>query len=239
MPQPRILLIEDEPAIADNLLYALRTEGFGHAWKATGAEGLAELAQGGFDLVVLDIGLPDTSGFEVCREIRRRSGIPILFLTARQSEVDRIVGLELGADDYVTKPFSPREVTARIRAILRRSQAGSLATVAGPASTASREGEPPRVWSVDEERCSIRHRGVSLALTRNEFRLLKTLLSRPGRVFSREELLQAAWDEPEASMDRTVDAHVKSLRAKIRQALPEADPIETRRGLGYALREES
>jgi len=237
MPQPRILLIEDEPAIADNLLYALRTEGFGHTWKATGAEGLRELSAGGFDLVVLDIGLPDISGFEVCREIRKGSTIPILFLTARQAEVDRIVGLELGADDYVTKPFSPREVTARIRAILRRSQGALAGSVPTPVAASGRAGELP-AWSVDEERCTIRHRGFALALTRNEFRLLRTLLARPGRVFTREELLQAAWDEPEASMDRTVDAHVKSLRAKIRLAVPEADPIETRRGLGYALREE-
>jgi two-component system catabolic regulation response regulator CreB len=238
MPQPRILLIEDEPAIADNLLYALRTEGFGHAWKATGGEGLRELATGGFDLVVLDIGLPDTSGFEVCREIRKASAIPILFLTARQAEVDRIVGLELGADDYVTKPFSPREVTARIKAILRRSQGALNASVSASAAAPARAGEL-LAWAVDEERCTIRHRGVTLALTRNEFRLLKALLARPGRVFTREELLQAAWDEPEASMDRTVDAHVKSLRAKIRLAVPESDPIETRRGLGYALREDS
>jgi len=237
MPQPRILLIEDEPAIADNLLYALRTEGFGHVWKATGAEGLTELGTGGFDLVVLDIGLPDTSGFEVCRAIRKHSTLPILFLTARQSEVDRIVGLELGADDYVTKPFSPREVTARIRAILRRCQGTLAPAVPAPPATAGRAGESS-VWTVDEERCQIRHRGLLLPLTRNEFRLLKALIARPGRVFAREELLQAAWDEPEASMDRTVDAHVKSLRAKIRQAVPESDPIETRRGLGYALREE-
>ena len=120
----RILIVEDEPAIADTLVYALKTEGFAPEWRTTGREALAALARGAFALVILDIGLPDLSGFEVCKQIRARSAVPVLFLTARQAEVDRVVGLEIGGDDYVVKPFSPREVTARVKAILRRSPPG-------------------------------------------------------------------------------------------------------------------
>ena len=228
----RILIVEDEPAIADTLVYALKTEGFAPEWRATGQEALAALAAGPFALVILDIGLPDLSGFEVCKQIRARSAVPVLFLTARQAEVDRVVGLEIGGDDYVVKPFSPREVTSRVKAILRRSvtvQCNPLGYISqGPAGD----------FAVDEERCLIRFRGVALALTRNEYRLLKTLVARPGRVFSRDELMTAAWDDPGASLDRTVDAHIKMLRAKLRAAAPDADPIQTHRGLGYSLREE-
>ena len=228
----RILIVEDEPAIADTLVYALKTEGFAPEWRATGQEALAALAAGPFALVILDIGLPDLSGFEVCKQIRARSAVPVLFLTARQAEVDRVVGLEIGGDDYVVKPFSPREVTARVKAILRRSvtvQCNPLGYTAP---------ETVVKFTVDEERCLIRFQGVALALTRNEYRLLKTLVARPGRVYSRDELMTAAWDDPGASLDRTVDAHIKTLRAKLREVAPDADPIQTHRGLGYSLREE-
>jgi two-component system catabolic regulation response regulator CreB len=152
----------------------------------------------------------------------------VIFLTARNSEVDRIVGLELGADDYLAKPFSPRELTARVRAILRRT--GGPGAPAAPVSA---------VWSHDEARCRICYRGCALELTRNEYRLLGALLAQPGRVFSREQLMTAAWEDPGAALDRTVDAHVKSLRAKLHAAAPAADPIVTHRGLGYSLREEA
>jgi two-component system catabolic regulation response regulator CreB len=228
----RILIVEDEPAIADTLVYALKTEGFSPEWRSTGREALAALAAEAFALVILDIGLPDLSGFEVCKQIRTRSAVPILFLTARHAEVDRVVGLEIGGDDYVVKPFSPREVTARVKAILRRSvpEKGNPLGYTSPG--------PARGFAVDEERCLIRFQGVALLLTRNEYRLLKTLVARPGRVFSRDELMTAAWDDPGASFDRTVDAHIKTLRAKLRAVAPDADPIETHRGLGYSLREE-
>lgn len=228
--RPKILVIEDEPAIADTIVFALRTEGFEPVWRRTAAEGGAALAEPGIVLVLLDVGLPDASGFDVCREIRRRGAWPVIFLTARAAEVDRVVGLELGADDYVVKPFSPRELTARVRAVLRRSAgAGAAAkTAAGPA-----------LWRHDEERCRISYRGRALELTRNEYRLLAALVSAPGRVFSRDQLMTAAWDDPGAAMDRTVDAHVKQVRAKLREVAPEADPIVTHRGLGYALREET
>ena len=227
----RILIVEDEPAIADTLVYALKTEGFAPEWRTTGQEALAALAAGPFALVILDIGLPDLSGFEVCKQIRIRSAVPVLFLTARQAEVDRVVGLEIGGDDYVVKPFSPREVTARVKAILRRS----VTIQCNPLGYTSRGA--PADFAVDEERCLIRFRGVALALTRNEYRLLKTLVARPGRVFSRDELMSAAWDDPGASFDRTVDAHIKMLRAKLLEVVPDADPIQTHRGLGYSLRE--
>jgi two-component system catabolic regulation response regulator CreB len=232
----RILIVEDEPAIADTLVYALKTEGFAPVWRTTGREALAALAAEPYALVILDIGLPDLSGFEVCKQIRARSAVPVLFLTARQAEVDRVVGLEIGGDDYVVKPFSPREVTARVKAILRRVLAAGAPAACHPSSdiASGRAGK----FAVDEERCLIRFQGVALALTRNEYRLLKTLVARPGRVFSRDELMTAAWDDPGASLDRTVDAHIKTLRAKLREVAPDADPIQTHRGLGYSLREE-
>ncbi len=238
MKPPRILLVEDEPAIADTLVYALRTEGFAHAWASTGQAALGLLSTECFDLIILDVGLPDANGFDLCRQLRSRLQTPVLFLTARQGEVDRIVGLEIGGDDYVTKPFSPREVTARIRAILRRTASAAQTPQASAQAVSLQALQPPAAWDLDEERQRIRHQGIPLELTRNEYRLLRTFLRRPGRIFSRDDLLAAAWDEPEASTDRTVDAHVKLLRAKIRAAVPGSDPIQTHRGLGYSLREE-
>lgn len=237
----RILIIEDEPAIADNIVYALETEGFSCLWCATGRAGLAALAEP-FDLAVLDVGLPDLGGFDLCREIRKRHDLPILFLTARAGEIDRVVGLELGADDYVVKPFSPRELAARIKAILRRTAkpaAGSAPAAGGPAdSSAAGIGGPSAPFQVDEERCSIAYFGQRLELSRYEYGLLRALIAKPGRVWSRERLMEEVWDEPGASLDRTVDAHIKSLRAKLRQVKPDVEAIATHRGLGYSLKED-
>jgi two-component system, OmpR family, catabolic regulation response regulator CreB len=232
--RPRILIVEDEPAIADTLVYALKTEGFEPEWCATGRAGLAALAAKPFALVVLDVGLPDGSGFDVCKTIRRHSAVPVLFLTARNTELDRVLGLEIGGDDYLAKPFSPRELTARVKAILRRVN-GGVAVASEP--TPSREPGRPAEFVVDEERCVIEFRGVPLDLTRYEFRLLRVLLAKPGRVFSRDQLMTAVWEDPGASLDRTVDAHIKLLRAKLRAVAPDADPIQTHRGMGYSLRE--
>ncbi len=238
----RILVIEDEPAIADTLIYALKTEGFAPEWCTTGRAGLAALAAKPFAFVVLDVGLPDGSGFDVCKQIRARSAVPVLFLTARNSELDRVLGLELGGDDYLVKPFSPRELTARVKAILRRTNGGEAAAggdvraPVGQATGASGTEALPPEFAVDEERCAIRFRGAALELTRYEFRLLKTLVAKPGRVFSRDQLMTAAWEDPGASLDRTVDAHIKTLRAKLHAVAPDADPIQTHRGLGYSLR---
>ncbi|MBS0630539.1 MAG: two-component system response regulator CreB [Verrucomicrobia bacterium] len=225
-----VLVVEDETAIAETIVYALKTEGFEPLWKTTGREALAALEAQPVALVVLDVGLPDANGFDVCRELRKRHAVPVIFLTARSGEVDRIVGLELGADDYVAKPFSPRELTARVRAVLRRSQApAATETTKAPAK--------PTEWVHDEARCRISYRGTALDLTRNEYRLLGTLLGAPGRVFSRDQLMTAAWDDPGAALDRTVDAHIKTLRAKLREVAPDTEPIETHRGLGYSLKE--
>ncbi len=222
-----ILVVEDEASIAETIVYALQTEGFTPLWKTTGGEALAALAATPVALVVLDVGLPDMSGLDVCREIQKHGMVPVIFLTARSGEVDKIVGLELGADDYLAKPFSPRELTARIRAVLRRSH--------GTAAIAAASG----AWRHDAARCRISYRGQALELTRNEYRLLAALLASPGRVFNRDQLMTAAWDDPGAALDRTVDAHIKTLRAKLRGIAPEADPIVTHRGLGYSLREET
>ena len=245
MSNNNILIVEDEPAIADTLIYALRTEGFEPVWRGTGREALAEIDTRAFALVILDIGLPDANGFELCKQIRQRAGnLPVLFLTARNSEVDRIVGLEIGGDDYVTKPFSPREVSARVKAILRRATPAPPAPPATTSATSATSAKqaPPRApekergFVHDAEKCEVRYNGARLDLTRYEYRLLKTLLSHPGRVFSRDALMTQAWEDPGASLDRTVDAHVKTLRAKLRAAAPDADPIQTHRGMGYALR---
>jgi two-component system catabolic regulation response regulator CreB len=231
--KPLILVVEDEPAIADTIVYALESEGFQCRRLEVGA-GVAELLdREPVALVILDIGLPDMSGIEVCRRLRQQHDVPVIFLTARASEVDRVVGLELGADDYVTKPFSPRELAARTKAVLRRARPGAGPPPAPPAPS---DGSH---FALDEEKRQISYFGRRLDLSRYEYRLLAVLLKRPGRVYSRDELLELVWDEPEASLDRTVDAHVKNLRAKLREIRPDMDPIATHRGMGYSLREGS
>ena len=223
---PRILLVEDEPAIADTLIYALGTECFEVSHSLTGAGALRAAADSHYDLAILDIGLPDMTGLDVCRKLRENSPIPILFLTARDGEVDRILGLELGGDDYVTKPFSPREIVARVRAILRRS--ASTPSITPESSTAP--------LSHDSAAMRIQCHGKDLDLTAHEYKLLLVLMEKPGRVFTRDQLLDKAWQDPGAVTDRTIDAHIKSIRAKLRIAREGAeDLIETRRGLGYLL----
>lgn len=226
--QRLVLLVEDEPSIADTLVYALRTEGFATRHCLTGGQGLTAFSEDKPALVILDVGLPDMSGFEWCKQVRRESAVPILFLTARNAEIDRVVGLEIGGDDYVTKPFSPREVTARVKAILRR-----------PALLASSDGDTSvgvgaSAWVIDEAGCSVRYRGVVLDLTRYEFRLLQFLAASPNRVYSRDALMAAVWEDPGASFDRTVDAHIKTIRGKVRAVEPAAEPIKTHRGMGYS-----
>jgi len=225
MSKPMILVVEDEPAIADTIQYAVEAEGFECLRLAAGAEVADVLARQPVSLVVLDIGLPDMSGIEVCRQIRQRHEVPVIFLTARAGEVDRVVGLELGADDYVTKPFSPRELAARIKAVLRRTSR----TAGGSTAAAA--------FQVDQERCQISYFGKPLALSKYEYRLLSVLIKRPGCVYSRDQLMDQAWESPEASLDRTVDAHIKNIRAKLRALRPDLDPIATHRGMGYSLKE--
>jgi two-component system, OmpR family, catabolic regulation response regulator CreB len=216
---PSILIVEDEVAIADTLLFALQGEGFSARHVPLAREALATLRAGSVDLVILDVGLPDMSGFECCKAVRQFSTVPVMFLTARADEVDRVVGLEIGADDYVVKPFSPREVVARVRAILKRA-GGVLAA--------------PGEFEVDLARLAIRYRGRPLKLTALEFRLLQQLAGAPERVFSREELLAAVGAATDAGYERNVDTHIKSLRAKLREIAPDAEPIHTHRGFGYS-----
>ncbi len=245
--KPKVLIVEDEPGIADTLQYALRTDGFEPAWCATGEEALAHARNDPPALVILDVGLPDASGFEIFKRLRATSDVPVVFLTARSDEIDRVVGLELGADDYVAKPFSPRELVARVRGVLRRSArstvpasgaATGLPEPVAPASAASVPASAPAgPIEVDEGRMRIRYYGRPLELSRYEFGLLKTLASRPGHVFSRDALLERVWGNDTESMDRTVDAHVKTVRAKMKAIAPQQEPIRTLRGSGYALAE--
>ncbi|MDR1227968.1 MAG: two-component system response regulator CreB [Azoarcus sp.] len=227
----KILIVDDEPAIADTLAYALSAEGYASDRCGLGREALARAAAESYAIILLDVGLPDMSGFDVCRELRRRSDVPILFLTARAEEVDRIVGLELGADDYVAKPFSPRELVSRVRAILRRARGGAPA--AAPETSAASAAALP--FQVDREGLRIACKGQWLNLTRYEYLLLACLLEHPGRVYSRALLMDKVWRDAEETEERTVDTHIKTLRAKLRAALPERDPIVTHRGLGYSI----
>ena len=218
-----ILLAEDETAIAETVLYALRADGFAAEHVLLGGEVLPRLRRGGIDLLILDVGLPDRNGFDVCRELRAESELPVLFLTARDGEADRVLGLELGGDDYMPKPFSPRELVARVRARLRRSAAVGAGW--------RRLGR----FDLDAAGHRIRFDGVLLELTRYECGLLEALLARPGAVLERAKLMDRVWGDALETGERTVDTHVKTLRAKLRAIAPEADPIRTVRGLGYSV----
>jgi two-component system catabolic regulation response regulator CreB len=228
--KPLILIVEDEAGIADTLQYALRTEGFEPAWCASAEAALAAIASRTPALVILDVGLPDMSGFELFKRLRERIDVPVVFLTARGDEIDRVVGLELGADDYVAKPFSPRELVARVRSVLRRSSR--------PAAVASTDSVARPVFEVDDGRRQIRFYGRPLELSRYEFGLLRALVRRPGHVSTRDALLELVWDDSSDSLDRTVDAHVKTVRAKLKAVAPTLEPIRTHRGVGYALAED-
>lgn len=231
LPAPcHVLVVEDEPSIAENIAYSLRSEGFTVTHVGTGEEALACLASVSPGFIILDVGLPGISGFDVCREVRRRHAIPMLFLTAREGEIDRVVGLELGADDYVVKPFSPRELAARVRAILRRA---AMKPAVEETDSLVRVGK----LTLDMGRRLASWNQVPLPLTRYEFGLANVFASHPGRVYTRDQLMELIWDEPEAALDRTVDAHIKSLRAKLRDAEAPEDLITTHRGIGYSLKE--
>ena len=219
----QIIIVEDEPAIAGALAFALEREHFATRHFTLGRDALEYLSGGSAALVVLDIGLPDMSGLDVCRERRRESDTPVLFLSARGEEIDRVLGLELGADDYVTKPFSPREVVARIRSILRRT-----GSAVAPATA-------PGAFMLNLAERRIHYHGEILELTRLEFELLSCLLSHPRRVFSRELLLEAAGVATDAGYERNIDTHVKALRTKLRAIAPGSEPIRTHRGVGYSL----
>jgi two-component system catabolic regulation response regulator CreB len=226
--KPRILIVEDEPAIADTIQHVLESEGLDTVRSATG-RAVPELLASGVDLILLDIGLPDVSGFDLLREIRKTHATPVIFLTARTEELDRVLGLEIGADDYVQKPFSPREVSARVKAVLRRTRPAPAEATSEPA---------PRCFTVNPSKRQLSFCGKPIELSKYEFEILTTLLQRPGHVFSRDELMSLVWEEPGMSLDRSVDAHIKNIRAKLRGIAPDLEPIVTHRGTGYSLRDD-
>jgi two-component system catabolic regulation response regulator CreB len=189
---PTILIVEDEPAIADTVAYALRAEGIAVEHLLLGGAVAPRVRAGGIDLVVLDVGLPDVTGFDVCRALRTFSDVPVIFLTARATELDRVLGLELGADDYVVKPFSPRELVARVRARLRR-----------PDQAAQARWQCIGAFDLDRDGLRIRYRGHLLDLTRYEYRLLATLIEATGCILSRPQLMDLVWRDAEESLERS------------------------------------
>ena len=222
----RVLVVEDEESFSDALSYMLRREGFDAVVAATGPDALTEFDRGGADIVLLDLMLPGLSGTEVCRALRSRSNVPIIMLTAKDSEVDKVVGLELGADDYVTKPYSARELVARIRAVLRRR-----GDVEAPADSALEAG-PVRM---DVERHVVSVDGEPVALPLKEFDLLELLMRNAGRVLTRVQLIDRVWGSDYVGDTKTLDVHVKRLRAKIEPDPANPKYLVTVRGLGYKL----
>jgi two-component system, OmpR family, response regulator len=223
----RILLVDDEQSIQTLLSYPLRKDGYEVVQATDGREALDRFAEQPFDLVVLDVMLPQLDGLEVCRRLRARSAVPIIMLTAKSEEIDKVVGLELGADDYITKPFSPRELVARVRAVLRRVQPGSTS-----------DGILHRAdLVIDTEKMTVTRAGMPMDLTTTELQLLATLARQPGRIFTRAQLLDAARGTEVESFERAIDAHIKNLRRKL-----EPDPRSPRYlltvyGLGYKFAE--
>jgi DNA-binding response OmpR family regulator len=222
-----VLVVDDEPAIRESLAFALRRDGFAIAEAGTLRE--AERGSAEADLLILDLVLPDGSGLDFLRTLRARSDVPVIVLTSRDEETDRVVGLEMGADDYVLKPFSPREVVARVRAVLRRFR-GDRAQEESPLSGPGGLRVDPRT-----RRASLG--GNELALSRTEFNLLAAFVKAPGRVFERSQLLDAVWGSDVVVGDRTVDVHVKALRRKLDEAGGDPKLLETVRGVGYRLRD--
>jgi two-component system, OmpR family, response regulator RegX3 len=223
----RVLVVEDEESFSDALSYMLRREGFDAVVAGTGPDALAEFDRGGADIVLLDLMLPGLSGTEVCRALRTRSAVPIIMLTAKDSEVDKVVGLELGADDYVTKPYSARELVARIRAVLRRR-----GEAADPPADGVLEAGPVRM---DVERHVVGVDGETVSLPLKEFDLLEFLLRNAGRVLTRGQLIDRVWGSDYVGDTKTLDVHVKRLRAKVEPDPANPKYLLTVRGLGYKL----
>src|SRR5262245_11177785 len=220
---PTVLVVDDEPRIRDVVEYALGREGFRVVAAGNGEEALAKLRAGGIDLIVLDVLMPELDGLSVCRAVRAESPVPIIFLSSRAEEVDRIMGLELGGDDYVTKPFSPRELTTRVKAVLRRTSAGQ----ARPSGATICHGP----IEIDKSKHEVKVRGERVTLTVTEFAILETLLEQPRRLFTRAQLIQRAYAHDNHITERTVDTHVRRIRSKLKPFA--LDVIETVHGLGY------
>lgn len=228
MSAPRILLVEDEPSYSEPLTYVLRKEGYQVTVAETGPDGLTAFDRGGADLVLLDVMLPGMSGIDVCRSLRGKSNVPVIMLTAKDSEIDKVVGLELGADDYVTKPYSSRELLARIKAVLRRGgepeELVAATVAAGPVE-------------IDVERHVVTVRGEAVALPLKEFELLEFLVRNAGRVLTRGQLIDRIWGSDYVGDTKTLDVHIKRLRKKIEDTPKEPVHILTVRGLGYKFEE--
>lgn len=222
----RVLVVEDEPSYSEALGYVLRKEGFDVAIAETGPDALTEFDRGGADIVLLDLMLPGLSGTEVCRQLRQRSSVPIIMVSAKDTEVDKVVGLELGADDYVTKPYSPRELVARIRAVLRR----------GVVDESDEEAalEVGRI-RMDTDRHQVTIDGADVKFPLKEFELLEFFLRNPGRVLTRGQLIDRVWGSDYVGDTKTLDVHVKRLRAKIELDPTNPVTLTTVRGLGYKL----
>lgn len=216
----RILLVDDDPALREVVRYALDRAGFEVVEAGDGRVALDRFARNAIDLVVLDVLMPEMDGLEVCRAIRKTSQVPIVFLSSRGEEVDKVLGLEMGGDDYVSKPFSPRELVSRVKAVLRRTRPTTEQTLVESAGV-KLDVEAFRVWAGT----------VEVQLTVTEFRILEVLVRRPGRVFTREELVQRAYEGPHHVSDRTLDSHMRRIRQKLREG--GLDPIETVHGLGF------
>ena len=231
--KPRILIVEDEPSVVASVRYALETEGFEAVCVETCAEGLRRVEEGGVALAILDVGLPDGSGFDLCRAIRGRFNLPIVFLTARREEVDRVLGLELGGDAYLEKPFSPRVLTAHVRAVLRRAAGQGAGAAAEAADGGSAAWGPFRV---DEERKDVICGGEALPLTPKEYAILAAMIRRPGVVFSPERILEIAGAEN--SQGEAARKHIQAIRRKIEAVAPGPSPIRNRPGFGYVLGDE-
>lgn len=222
-----ILIVEDEAEIADALVYVLKSEGATAIWANTAKAALEQLDGTPIDFAILDVGLPDANGFDLFKRIREQHDIPMIFLTARAEEIDRIVGLEIGADDYVTKPFSPREVAVRVKNILKR--------VGSDTSTPSLLPATDNGFTIDSPQLQISYQSQVLDLTRSEYLLLETLVNTPKQIFSRRQLIEAVWSSNHPSDDRVIDSHIKSLRQKLKDIDESNVPIITHRGFGYSL----
>lgn len=233
MSKTRILIIEDEPAIAEGIAYNLRREGFEVARAADGPAGLAEARRVRPDLVLLDLMLPGMGGLEVCQALRRDSNLPVIMLTARDTETDKVVGLTVGADDYITKPFSMVELLARIKAVLRRTTSPPSPPLQGEGGPRAGERLEANEVLLDVGRHEVLVRGQPVELTPKEFDLLRMLMANRGRVLTRELLLSRVWGEERYVDERTVDVHVRWLRRKIEEDASRPLLIQTVRGTGY------
>ena len=222
---PKLLLVEDERSIAEGLAITLEAEGFEVAWVKDGLDAVPTWERQRPDLVVLDLMLPGMSGTEICRTLRSRSDVPIIILTARESEVDRVVGLELGADDYVTKPFSTRELLARIKAVLRRSLTTDVHGEAPPTEAAG--------VRVDRARHEVQVAGTSVELPPKEFELLAYLIEHAGRVLTRGQLIDEVWGSDYVGDTKTLDVHIRRLRQRVEDDPKQPHRIQTVRGIGY------